>query len=207
MEISGLERDALCELANVGLSRAATQLSELLNDRIDITVPEVQLVEIRQVAHALRLDAQTSVVAVLQKLSGDLEGTAMLMFPSDDSRSLVHSLVGPDMEGVGEVDLRTIEYEAMAEIGNIIIASAMAGIADMLGGEVCLSLPNYVEADLSSIVEQRSHENAGRQMQVVIMFTWLHAVRRDINGRMVLLMTLASARDLFMKLNKLLGSR
>lgn len=206
MIISDLERDALCELANIGLSRAATQLSALLDDQIVITVPEVLVVELDQVAQALRLDENTSVTAVWQKLSGDLTGTAMLMFPSDDSRALVHSLVGPAMEGIGDVDLRTFEHEAMAEIGNIIIASAMAGIADMLGEEVRMSLPNYVETALFSVMEQRSREVEGHHMQVIIMFTRLRATRREIEGRMVLLMTLPSAKDLFAKLNKLLNS-
>lgn len=202
--MSDLERDALRELANIGMSRAAAQLSELLHDQIDITVPEVLVVEPGEVAQALRLDAKTSVAAVWQKLSGDMDGTAILMFPSEDSKALVHSLVGQIMEGMGEIDLRAIEYEAMMEIGNIIIASAMAGMADMLGQEIRMSLPNYVETELSSVMEHRIGDSMGQQMRVVIMFTRLHAARRNIDGRMVLLMTVPSAKDLFAKLNELL---
>lgn len=203
MEITELEHDALCELANIGLSRAATQLSLLLDDQIEISVPNVRIVNPVEVANALMLDEDSSVAAVWQKLSGDMEGTAMLMFPSADSKELVRSLVGLSLNGIGEYDLRTIEHEAMAEIGNIIIASAMAGIADMLGDEICMSLPNYVEAGLSTIIEQRSRENTGNLMKVIIMFTRLRATRREIDGRMVLLMTLPSAKNLFMKLHEL----
>lgn len=204
MEMNELEHDALCELANVGLSRAAAQLSALLNDQINITVPEVQVIEPAQVAQALELDAGTSVAAVWQELSGDVEGTAILMFPSEDSKALVHALVGPDMEGVGEIDLRAIEYEAMTEIGNIIITSGMVAIAEMLGRAIRLSLPNYMEAELSSVMEQRGRDDAGQQMQVIIMFTRLHAAQRNIEGRMVLLMTVPSARDLFARLDDLI---
>lgn len=204
MMISDLEHDALCELANVGMSRAAAQLSELLHDHIDITVPEVLVVEPDEIARALMLDVKTSVAAVWQKLSGDMDGTAILMFPSEDSKALVHSLVGQVMEGAVDADLRAIEYEAMMEIGNIIIASAMVGMADMLGQEIRMSLPNYVETELSSVMEHRIGDGSGHQMRVVIMFTRLHAARRNIEGRMVLLMTVPSAKDLFAKLNELL---
>lgn len=204
MEISDLERDALCELANVGLSRAATQLSVLLNDQINITVPEVQVIEPEQVAQALKLDAEMSVAAVWHKLAGNFEGTAMAMFLSEDSKALVHSLVEQPMGGLGEVDLRAIEYEAMMEIGNIIITSAMVGVADMLVERIRLSLPNYVKAGLSSIMEQLSRDDAGQQIRIIIMFTTLHAMRRDIGGRMVLLMTGSSAKDLLARLNDLL---
>lgn len=199
-----LERDALCELANVGLSRAAAQLSALLNDQISITVPEVRVIEPAQVAQALGLDAGTSVAAVWQELSGDVEGAAILMFPSEDSKALVHALVGPGMEGVGEIDLRAIEYEAMTEIGNIIITSGMVAIAEMLGQAIRLSLPNYVEAALSSVMEQHGRDDAGRQMQAILMFTRLHAAQREIEGRMVLLMTVPSARGLFARLDDLM---
>lgn len=204
MEMNELERDALCELANVGLSRAAARLSALLNDQISITVPEVRVIEPAQVAQALGLDAETSVAAVWQELSGDVEGAAILMFPSEDSKALVHALVGPDMEGVGEIDLRAIEYEAMTEIGNIIITSGMVAIAEMLGQAIRLSLPNYVEAALSSVMEQHGRDDAGRQMQAILMFTRLHAAQREIEGRMVLLMTVPSARGLFARLDDLM---
>lgn len=204
MKINDLERDALRELVNVGLSRAAAQLSMLLNDQIHITVPEVQVVEPEQVAQVLKLDEEISVAAVWQKLTGYMEGTAMLMFPSEDSRVLVHSLVGQAMEGSGEVDLRAIEYEAMMEIGNIIITSGMVAIADMLGQEITMSLPDYMEAKLSEVMAQRSKANAGQQMQVIIIFTQLYAERRKIEGRMVLMMTVPSAKDLFARLDEML---
>jgi chemotaxis protein CheC len=204
MNIGELERDALCELANVGLSRAATQLSELLNDYIEMTVPAVQVVAFDQVAHALQLDPQAMIAAVWQNFSGHSEGTSILMFPSEDSKKLVHALVGPSIQGAGETDLRAIEHEAMMEIGNIIITAGMAVIADMLGQEMQMSMPGYMEAKLPEIMAQRSLEKSGQEMQVIIMFTQLKAAQREIQGRMVLLMSVSSVQILFARLHELL---
>ena len=204
MELDELERDALRELANVGLSRAATQLSELLNDHIEMTVPLVQVVPYDQVTQALQLDPHAMVAAVWQSFSGQSEGTSILMFPSEDSKNLVRALVGPSMLGAGEDDLRGIEHEAMMEIGNIIITSGMAVIADMLGQEVRMSLPGYMEGNLPDIMAQRSWDNAGREMQAIIMITHLKAAQREIEGRMVMLMSVDSVQVLFERLHKLL---
>lgn len=204
MKIGDLERDMLCELANLGLSRAATQLSELLNDHIEMTAPTAQVVAPEQLAQALQLDSKSLITAVWQKFSGQSDGTSILLFPSEDSKKLVHALVGPSMQGAGEVDLRAIEHEAMMEIGNIIISSGMAAIADMLGQEIHMSLPGYMEANLPSIMEQRNLENAGQEMLVIIMFTRLIAAQREIQGRMVMLMSVTSAQHLFTRLHALL---
>lgn len=204
MEITDLERDALRELANIGLSRAATQLSALLKDRIEMTVPSVEVVNPDQVANVLKLDSQASVTAVWQHLAGHFEGTAILIFPSEGSRSLVHSLLDPAMQDSSEFDFHAIEHEAMTEIGNIIISSGMVAIADMLGQEIVMSMPDYVEAKLSDVMEQRGRDKEGEQMQVIIMFTRLYAAEREIEGRMVLLMTVRSVRALFARLFGLL---
>lgn len=204
MEIGELELDALCELANVGLSRAATRLSELLDDDIEMTTPSVKVVAFEQLQQALQLDEKTTVAAVWQQLTGNVEGTSMLMFPTEDSKMLVQELVGSSMQGSGEADLRAIEHEAMMEIGNIIISSATAVIADMLGQDIQMSLPHYAEATLSDLMAQRDREHTGQEMQVIIMNTRLKAKQREIEGRMVMLMSVTSVQMLFARLRDLL---
>lgn len=204
MEIGELELDALCELANVGLSRAATRLSELLQDDIEMTTPLVRVVVYEELQQALQLDEKTTVAAVWQQLAGNVEGTSMLMFPTEDSRILVQALVGSSMQGTGKTDLRAIEHEAMMEIGNIIISSATAVIADMLGQDIRMSLPNYAEAALPDLMTQLDREHVGQEMRVIIMNTRLKARQREIEGRMVMLMSVTSVQFLFSRLRELL---
>lgn len=205
MEISELELDALGELANVGLSRAAKQLSELLNDFIEMTTPSVQVVKMEQVEETLQLDPHALVAAVWQNYSGETEGSCILIFPSEDSKALVRSLVGPSMMGAGEDDIRAIELDAMMEIGNIIITSGMVVIAEMLGRELQMSIPRYMEGNLPSIMNQQNQDNSGTQMLAIIMSTDLKASKRGIQGQMVMLMSISSVRELLSELNKLLG--
>jgi chemotaxis protein CheC len=208
MEIGELELDALCELANVGLSRAATRLSELLQDNIEMTTPSVRVVGYEALQQALQLDEKSTVAAVWQQLTGNVEGTSMLMFPTEDSRMLVQSLVGSSMQNTGEADLRAIEHEAMMEIGNIIISSATAVMADMLGQDIRMSMPHYAESTLSDLMAQRDGEQnmqEMQEMQVIIMNTRLKAMQREIEGRMVMLMSVTSVQVLFARLRELLG--
>ncbi|OGS91926.1 MAG: hypothetical protein A2Z95_03350 [Gallionellales bacterium GWA2_60_18] len=204
MTTDELELDALCELANVGLSRAATRLSQLLEDDIEMTTPLVRVVAYEELQQALQLDERTIIAAVWQELSGNVEGTSMLMFPTEDSRMLVQELVGLSMQEAGEIDLRAIEHEAMMEIGNIIISSAMAVIADMLGQDIRMSMPHYVEATLPDLMAQRDRGHAWQETQVIIMNTRLKARQREIEGRMVMLLSVTSVQLLFARLRELL---
>jgi chemotaxis protein CheC len=204
MEIGELELDALCELANVGLSRAATRLSELLQDDIEMATPSVRVVVYEELQQALLFNEKTTVAAVWQKLAGNVEGTSMLIFPTEDSKALVQDLVGLSTQNAGETDLRAIEHEAMMEIGNIIISSATAAIADMLGQDIRMSMPNYAEMTLPDLMARRKSEHVGQEMQVIIMNTRLKAKQREIEGRMVLLLSVTSVQMLFARLRELL---
>ena len=204
MEISELELDALAELANVGLSRAAKQLSELLDDYIEMTAPSVQVVKLEHVEKTLQLDPQAPVAAVWQNYSGETEGSCILIFPSEDSKILVRSLVGPSMMGAGHEDIRAIELDAMMEIGNIIITSGMVVIAEMLGRELQMSIPRYMEGNLPAIMSKQNQYNTGKQMLAIIMSTHLKASKREIQGQMVMLMSISSVSELLSELKLLL---
>ena len=204
MEISELELDALAELANVGLSRAAKQLSELLDDYIEMSVPSVQVVKLDDVEKTLQLEPHSPVAAVWQNYSGETEGSCILIFPSEDSKILVRSLVGPSMIGIGHDDIRAIELDAMMEIGNIIITSGMVVIAEMLGRELQMSIPRYMEGNLPSIMSKQSLDNTGKNMIVIIMSTLLKASKREIQGQIVMLMSISSVSELLSELKILL---
>jgi chemotaxis protein CheY-P-specific phosphatase CheC len=92
------------------------------------------------------------------------------------------------------------------EIGNIIISSAMAVIADMLGQDIKMSMPHYAEATLPDLMAQRNREHPGHEMQVIIMNTRLKARQREIEGRMVMLLSVTSVQTLFARLRELLGN-
>ena len=86
MHASTLELDALNEMANVGMCRAATQLSALLDDVIDVSVPEVKIAPISEFMQASGADEKDRAAIVTQSVSGYIDGSALLMFHDEDSR-------------------------------------------------------------------------------------------------------------------------
>ena len=198
--LSALEEDALTEVFNLGLSRAATQLSELLQDRIDIDIPRIRIVSYEDVAEALELNANQPVAGVAQEMGGYIHGAAMLVFPSEEAHALVKALIGsiPTLE---TEDLRKFEHEAMSEIGNIIISSAISTISDMLAGEVQLSTPDYAEDTIANLLSANSAGLLPEEIRVIVMRANLKAFERKVSGSLVMLLSL----DFIEKLLRSLG--
>ena len=80
--LKDLQLDALREVANIGAGHAATALSQMTNRTIMISVPEVNVRPLEEVADLL--GAPDSVVAaVLMQMMGDLTGRTLIIFPAE----------------------------------------------------------------------------------------------------------------------------
>jgi len=141
MNLTEQQRDALVELANIGVSRAATQLSQLLNETIKMNVPEVAVVKLDNLGiHFRYLDEEK--VVVYQDMSGCLEGRAHLVFELEECGSLIQLLLG-SLSISEDVDLRSYEHEALTELANIVITTCIVTLAGALGDEILLTVPTY----------------------------------------------------------------
>lgn len=130
----------------------------------------------------------------------------MLMFPTQESRALVNALVG-SVPGLAGFDLRSYEHEAMTEIGNIIISSAVAVMSDLLRGSIILSSPSYVEDNLQNLIDGRVGDEDRHDLKVIVMFATLRAAQRDVNGTLILLLGVDSVSKLIARINAVLHGK
>lgn len=193
------QHDALSEIANIGASRSAKQLSLLLDDEIYLSVPEVAIVSVSELPGAIGVAVTDDVACVYQDMSGCLTGKARLIFHTHESRMLVQMLVGsvPVLSGIS---MQIYEHEAMKELGNIIISVCISTMTDMLGKETRLAIPMYCEGVFEEIIEEDS-SNAG----VLVMKTALTAGRRGISGALIVTLSLPDIIDLLKSLDNFLA--
>jgi chemotaxis protein CheY-P-specific phosphatase CheC len=116
--LSELEHDALTELANLGVGRAATNLSRLVREQVFLSVPRTEVLPLSVAADLLSSREPVDLVAVGQAFSGEFSGHALLIFPEANSFELVHAVIGSTVS-VDEV--ADLEQEALTEIGNVIL--------------------------------------------------------------------------------------
>lgn len=185
--LSEFELDALTELVNIGVSRAAGSLREMVGEQVHLSVPNVQLVSRDEAISILQAREPSRLVAVHQVFEGDITGRALLIFPETKSLELVRAVTGGELP---LEDIIELEQEALAETGNIILNGCLGTIANMLQRSLKMSLPEVLRGEAPALLEFEPPPERGD----VVMFLYIDfAVReRDIRGYVAMLMDLPS---------------
>jgi len=187
LPLQDLEVDALTELINLGVSRAAGSLRDMIGEQVHLTVPSVAFVSRVKAIEILGQNASKRLVAVHQVFDGDIAGRALLIFPEAKSLQLVKAVTSADLS---LDDIIELEHEALAETGNIILNSCLATMANELKRTLKISLPEILRGDGSTLFNLPPPPAAGE----VVMFVHINfeVRQRDIDGYIAMLMDLPS---------------
>lgn len=186
-ELDELELDALTELVNIGVSRAAYSLREMVGEQVLLSVPNVSLVGRDEAVAILQEREDARLVAVHQTFEGDLTGRALLIFPETKSLELVRAVTGGELP---LEDIIELEHEALAETGNVILNGCLATVANLLQRSLKMSLPEIMRGEGAKLFNLAPPPEAGD----VVLFLFINfAVReRDISGYIAMLMDMPS---------------
>src|SRR5215469_6809266 len=114
MQLSDIERDAVAEIANIAIGRAADSLRKIVSHEVLMSVPSVDILTREKAAAALAKPGTKTFIAVSQSFQGPFSGRALLIFPEASSLALVRAILGREMS---LEDVADIEDEALAETG------------------------------------------------------------------------------------------
>lgn len=142
--LSADEQDVVTELMNMGVGRAAGAFSRLVNDEVLLSVPSVSFVGLSEAQRVFDQSIPDVLAGVRQSFDGFIAGSAALLFPEDRSLELVRVIIGEDLPAE---EISELEQETLAEIGNIILNSCLATIANVLHSEIHTSLPETYAGD------------------------------------------------------------
>jgi chemotaxis protein CheC len=190
--LTEFQTDALVEIFNISIGRAAAALSSIVNEEIALTVPSLQFMQATEAAQQLGLNEQR-ICGVTQNFSGPFRADAMLMFPEDRSLEIVRLMLG---EAYSLEELSDLEQEAMSEIGNILLNACIGSIANLIGAHFDSTLPEVRMGQGSDLLRNNLHSLDDTVLLVYIDF---NIAARTIQGYMAFLMDVPS-------INGLLGS-
>jgi chemotaxis protein CheC len=119
-------------MASTGIERAADGLSEMIGQKIVMSVPTVTVVPITSVPERVG-GAESMVVGIYLASEGEMGGHVMLILAMPDALRLVDLLVGQPEGTATELD--ALARSALAEAGNLAASFFLNGIAAALGLE------------------------------------------------------------------------
>jgi chemotaxis protein CheC len=148
--LTELERDALGEIANIAMGRAANSIRTMVGHQVLLSVPAVEIVPKEAAAQIVGTPDNRILVAVRKDFTGAFSGRALLIFPESSSLELMRAVVG---RSLSLEDVVGFKDEALAEIGNVILNNWVATIANLLKRSLPTSLPVVIRGDGKRVFE------------------------------------------------------
>lgn len=181
MNVTPYQIDALTELINIGVGRAAGMLNQILEAHVQLQVPLIKIFSHSQVEDVLNSMAITPLSVVSLSFKGSFTGTALLAFPSDSASNLVNIVAGeePDLS-----DLDSIRVGALTEVGNIILNGVMGSVSNVLKKHLSYSIPVYVEDTIKHLLDEDDLE---LDSPIILAKTELTIKKFHIKGNIILI--------------------
>lgn len=137
-DFTELEFSILSEVGNIGAGNAATALSHILADKVMMSVPKLQIIDVNGMTTILG-GPENEVVGILVNMTDDVEGMLLFLLDKDFICLLVNVLL--DKNIMSFTDISEMDLSAIMEIGNIMAGSYVSAISTMTGLNIRLSTP------------------------------------------------------------------
>jgi chemotaxis protein CheC len=189
IELSELQRDALGELFNIGVGRAANSLSQIVKDEVRLSAPVVSLLASEEVAQTLLGSEFKELSMVSLDFSGPFDAKTLLIFPERNALAIVSHMLDA---GMTPEELSEYEQEAMCEVGNIILNACISSLADEFRVEFHGGLPVHHYGDTESMALFDADD---KQIVLVLQIT-LSMRQERLEGHMLFLLSVSSLHAL-----------
>ena len=150
MQLTEDQIDALKELVNIGVGRAASVLNEIVNAYIKLQIPFIKVLTPQELQQELKQRFDDDILSAVQlRFSGSFRGIAELVFPKESAKVLVAIVTG---ENSGDQDLDAVKIGTLSEVGNIIINGVIGSISNVLRQQMNYGVPQYIEDKIENLL-------------------------------------------------------
>ncbi|MDR3584543.1 MAG: chemotaxis protein CheC [Desulfosporosinus sp.] len=204
--LSLMHKDILTELVNVYIGQAASLLSEMVNQKIELTIPQIMLMTVSELDFSeykyLSIFSSGHVVSSSMRFGNEFQGKAFLVFPPEQAKLLVtactEEILLPD-ECKNIVSFVDTELDILREIGNLIINAIIGEFGNLLDIRVDYSLPEIELISFSETQKILLQNN----IYMLVLHTSFTLSKTRITGAVLIALSLNSVSLLLEKINQL----
>ncbi len=181
MLINPEQLDALQELLNIGVGRAAGSLNQMLEKPIRLHIPFLQLGKMEELSQEVQKMKDTTLSSVQLPFKGTFSGSSCLLFPTESAKALVIALTG-ESEDPDTMD--SLRESTLTEIGNIVLNGVMGSLANVLNHRIMYSVPFYQETSIEGLLQLTPSDSSGIILWAQTQFT---VEEYDLTGDIMLM--------------------
>lgn len=137
-EMTNEHFDILREIGNIGAGNATTALAQMLQCKVDMSVPKINLLEFKDVGAAMGGE-ELIMAGIYLGVEGDITGSIMFLVEKESARHLVSKLMGMELEGE---EFSEMEFSALKEVGNIITGAYLNSLSSLTNLKIFPSIPD-----------------------------------------------------------------
>lgn len=198
MAINPIQLDALKELVNIGVGRAAASLNEMLESPIKLTVPEVRMLSCQELG--VETGGSGEIFSCVQLgFKGSFSGVAALVFPPASAVKLVAALTNEEPEAPG---LDGIMAGTLNEVGNIVINCVIGTLGNILEVPFEYSFPHYLHGQLDNLL---TLDPPSARQSILMAKTHFVVENKPVEGYIFLVFEAASFDSLLAAISSLHG--
>ncbi|MCR5776964.1 MAG: flagellar motor switch phosphatase FliY [Lachnospiraceae bacterium] len=142
--LTDAEKDALGEVANISMGSSATTLFSLVNQKVNITTPQVSL----HTWDSMAAGFERPCVFVQIQYKVGLDGTDIMVLKEHDVKVITDLMMGGDGTNT-DGELGELHLSAISEAMNQMMGAAATSLSTMLGKMVDISPPEASLIDLT----------------------------------------------------------
>lgn len=147
LEYSSDQLDVIKEVSNIALGNSATSLSELLNARISMSVPNIN---IESIGNFISSIDETEVIGKILILKGQIEGSILILFDIDTAKKIVSNIGQGKLLSQDKLD--DIRVSFIEEVCNIVGSTYIRNIADYLNIKIEIENSSLLYDELTAIL-------------------------------------------------------
>ncbi|WP_178726087.1 chemotaxis protein CheC [Huintestinicola sp.] len=201
-QLNAMHFDVLREIGNIGQGNAASSLSQMLSQTIDISVPTVKLLDFNESVEYLG-GPENVVLGMLVGLKGDINGMMLYVLQKSFANSMLKAVFGKEINDLTELDEMDLSF--IREIGNILAGSYVNAISSLTGLTIDISVPT-ISIDMAGAilavpaVEFAQIGNSVLFIDDSFIFGGSSAENSEVKSNMILVPELSSLETLFSRL-------
>ncbi|MGI6255421.1 MAG: flagellar motor switch protein FliN [Acutalibacter sp.] len=189
---SPMEIDALGEMMNISLGSSATAVSNMLDQRVDITTPTVSVIN----ADDFTLGNLEPAIGVEIKYVSGIEGSNIMLLKKSDIRVIVDLLMGTNTPEE-EFELNDLTISAVCELMNQMMVAASTALSDFFGFPVNISTPKPFElTDLDAFKREHLPQNT----ETIVVVRFFLKIEGVLESEFMNVMSVSLARELLVGL-------
>ena len=141
--LTDTEKDAIGEVANISMGSSATTLYSLVNQKVNITTPQVELANWENVI----ANYERPCVFIQIKYTVGLDGTNILILKEHDVMVITDLMMGGDGTNTGG-EIGELQLSAISEAMNQMMGAAATSLSTMINQKVDISPPQSTLLDM-----------------------------------------------------------